>query len=40
MPAKRTCACVDALKYAVLTDPKAIPAETRQRLALLLDKYL
>jgi 5'-methylthioadenosine phosphorylase len=40
MPAQRTCACVDALKYAVLTDPKAIPAETRQRLALLLDKYL
>ena len=40
MPAQRTCACVDALKYAVLTDPKAIPAATRQRVALLLDKYL
>jgi 5'-methylthioadenosine phosphorylase len=39
MPAQRTCACVDALKYAVLTDPKAIPTATRNKLALLLDKY-
>jgi 5'-methylthioadenosine phosphorylase len=28
------------LKYAILTDPKAVPAETRQKLSLLLDKYL
>ncbi len=34
------CACVDALKYAILTDRKAIPAETRKKLSLLLDKYL
>ena len=40
MPAQRTCACGDALKYAILTDRKAIPAEARQKLALLLDKYL
>jgi 5'-methylthioadenosine phosphorylase len=40
MPAARTCVCGDALKYAVLTDRKAIPAETRERLSLLLDKYL
>jgi len=40
MPTQKTCACADALKYAILTDRKAIPAETRQRLALLLDKYL
>lgn len=40
MPAQRACACADALKYAILTDRKAIPAATRQRLALLLDKYL
>ena len=40
MPAARTCACGDALKYAVLTDRKAIPAEARERLALLLGKYL
>jgi 5'-methylthioadenosine phosphorylase len=40
MPAQRICPCADALKYAILTDRKAIPVETRQRLALLLDKYL
>jgi 5'-methylthioadenosine phosphorylase len=40
MPAARTCSCGNALKYAVLTDRKAIPAEARERLALLLDKYL
>jgi 5'-methylthioadenosine phosphorylase len=34
------CACVDALKYAILTDRKVIPEETKQKLALLLDKYL
>jgi 5'-methylthioadenosine phosphorylase len=40
MPAERNCACASALKYAVLTDPKVIPAATRAKLALLLDKYL
>jgi 5'-methylthioadenosine phosphorylase len=40
MPSEKTCACSSALKYAILTDHKAIPAETRERLALLLDKYL
>ena len=40
MPRERTCACGDALKYAILTDRKAIPAEARERLSLLLDKYL
>lgn len=40
MPTEKTCACGDALKYAILTDRKAIPAETRLKLALLLDKYL
>jgi 5'-methylthioadenosine phosphorylase len=40
MPAERNCACATALKYAVLTDRKAIPAEARERLGLLLDKYL
>jgi 5'-methylthioadenosine phosphorylase len=37
---ERACQCADALKYAILTDRKSIPAETRQKLALLLDKYL
>jgi 5'-methylthioadenosine phosphorylase len=40
MPRERNCGCGDALKYAILTDRKAIPAATRQKLALLLDKYL
>jgi 5''-deoxy-5''-methylthioadenosine phosphorylase len=40
MPGEKKCACGDALKYAILTDRKAIPAEVRQRLGLLLDKYL
>ena len=39
MPKERTCACGDALKYAILTDRKAIPAEALTKLALLLDKY-
>ena len=30
----------DALQYAILTDRKVIPAATRERLKLLLDKYL
>ena len=40
MPAERGCACASALKYAILTDRKAIPAAAKERLALLLDKYL
>lgn len=40
MPSDRSCACASALKYAILTDRKAIPQGARARLALLLDKYL
>jgi 5'-methylthioadenosine phosphorylase len=40
MPVERSCACASALKYAILTDRKAIPQEARERLGLLLDKYL
>ncbi|MDE3105768.1 MAG: S-methyl-5'-thioadenosine phosphorylase [Acidobacteriota bacterium] len=40
LPRERTCACCTALKYAILTDRKLIPAEARERLSLLLDKYL
>jgi 5'-methylthioadenosine phosphorylase len=29
-----------ALKHALLTDPKAVPAETRQKLDLIVGKYL
>ncbi len=37
---ERNCPCKDALRYAILTDPARIPAETRDRLGLLLDEYL
>lgn len=40
MPKERTCRCGSALATAIMTDPAAIPAETRQKLGLLLDKYL
>jgi 5'-methylthioadenosine phosphorylase len=40
MPRERNCACASALKFAMLTDPKAIPAETRAKLDLLVGKYL
>jgi 5'-methylthioadenosine phosphorylase len=40
LPEARACTCGSALQHAIITDPKVIPAATRQRLALLLDKYL
>ena len=40
MPRERTCACASALKFAILTQPSAIPAATREKLDLILGKYL
>ncbi len=40
MPKERSCACASALKYAILTSPDAIPVATRERLDLLIGKYL
>jgi 5'-methylthioadenosine phosphorylase len=40
MPSDRSCACASALKYAILTDRAAIPTATRQKLDLLIGKYL
>ena len=40
LPKARSCKCGSALQYALMTDPKMIPAATRQALRLLLDKYL
>ena len=40
MPAQRGCKCGSALQHAILTDRTKIPMETRQKLALILDKYL
>jgi len=40
IPDRRDCACATALKSAIITDPRFIPAEQRQKLDLLVGKYL
>ena len=40
IPAERSCKCGAALAHAILTDRDKIPAATRQKLSLILDKYL
>jgi 5'-methylthioadenosine phosphorylase len=40
MPSARTCKCGAALAHAILTDRDKIPAATRQKLDLILGKYL
>jgi 5'-methylthioadenosine phosphorylase len=40
MPAKRHCKCGAALAHAILTDRDKIPAATREKLKLILEKYL
>src|SRR5215469_3184913 len=40
MPNERTCKCESALKHAILTDKNKIPPKTRERLKLILGKYL
>lgn len=40
LPVGRSCNCETALASALITDPERIPAETRQRLELLVGKYL
>ena len=37
---ERKCSCPNALATALITQPDRIPAETRQRLAIFIDKYL
>ena len=37
---ERACICASALKYALITNPAVIPAATRQKLDLLVGKYL
>jgi 5'-methylthioadenosine phosphorylase len=39
MPAERTCKCGSALSHAILTDRATVPATTRQKLGILIDKY-
>jgi 5'-methylthioadenosine phosphorylase len=40
IPSERACHCGSALAHAVITDKQAISAEARQRLDLLLGRYL
>jgi 5'-methylthioadenosine phosphorylase len=40
LPVQRTCECARALATAIITRPDAITAEARQRLGLLVGKYL
>lgn len=40
VPKTRSCKCGSALANAILTDPAKIPAETKEKLKLILGKYL
>jgi 5'-methylthioadenosine phosphorylase len=40
LPAEFDCTCQHALKNAIITAPAAIPPETRERLALIIGKYV
>jgi len=40
MPKDRSCKCGSALGHAILTDRAKIPQVTRERLKLILGKYL
>ncbi len=40
MPRERKCACASALQYAILTSSEAIPPAAREKLDLLIGKYL
>jgi 5'-methylthioadenosine phosphorylase len=40
LPERRLCGCADALKDAIITDPKKIPDKRRRELAPLIGKYL
>jgi 5'-methylthioadenosine phosphorylase len=40
MPKGRSCKCGSALAHAILTDPSKIPGATKEKLKLILGKYL
>ena len=40
LPVARACPCASALQNAIITNPKLIPAETRERLAPLIGRYV
>jgi 5'-methylthioadenosine phosphorylase len=39
LPERSACDCHSALEHAIVTNPASIPAATRERVALLMDKY-
>ncbi len=39
IPAARGCQCGSALSHAIITDRQLVPAATRQKLGMLIDKY-
>ena len=40
IPVQRNCKCGAALKHAMITDPKVVPAITKKRLAAIIGKYI
>lgn len=40
LPGERSCKCGSALAHAIMTDPAKVPQATREKLKLLLEKYL
>ena len=40
MPADRDCPCASALQNSIITSPERIPADVRDRLSVIVDKYL
>jgi len=40
IPKTRDCLCATALENAIMTDVRDIPAETRKKLGILVNKYL
>jgi 5'-methylthioadenosine phosphorylase len=40
LPEGRTCACQDALKYAIITDRKLIPERVKKDLKIIIGKYI
>jgi 5'-methylthioadenosine phosphorylase len=36
----KICSCHEALKYAIITDRKIIPVETKKKLKIIIGKYI
>ena len=37
---ERTCPCVSALQFAIISDKRIIPVETQENLRIIIGKYL